>query len=79
VKNGVLDTMDRRANGQERLSASIRREAGSETTTRFLRSLPMFRAVEPLPAYFRQLLDRLDAQERQEAEPVQAKHWSGPR
>jgi len=64
MSNRVFTAMNRQANAQERLSASIRREAGSETTTRFLRSLPMFASVEPLPAYFRHLLERLDAQEQ---------------
>lgn len=67
MANEGFAVMSRQANAQERLSASIRREAGSETTTRFLRSLPMFAAVEPLPAYFRQLLERLDAQEQGKA------------
>ncbi|HEV7255969.1 MAG TPA: hypothetical protein VGN97_23120 [Mesorhizobium sp.] len=67
MANEVFIVMNRQANPQERLSASIRREAGSETTTRFLRSLPMFAAVEPLPTYFRQLLERLDAQEQRKA------------
>jgi hypothetical protein len=69
--------MNRHANGQERLSVSIQREMGSEMTTRFFRSLPFFSAAEPLPPIWRQLLDRLDAQEGVVPEHVplaEAKH-----
>lgn len=45
---------------RERLCDGIRREMGGEMTTRFLRSLPLFRTVETLPDHFRDLLDRLD-------------------
>jgi hypothetical protein len=38
----------------------IRREIGSETNTRFLRSLPAFRLDRDLPVRFQELLGRLD-------------------
>lgn len=76
MENKVNAAMNVQSNRQERLSASIRRHAGSETTTRFMRSLPAFATVEPLPAYLRQLLDRLDVQERLNAETSASGRWS---
>ncbi|MER9424088.1 hypothetical protein NKI88_16735 [Mesorhizobium sp. M0317] len=53
--------MDRNtANRSEELAADIRRQFGTEATTRFLRTLPAFRTEADIPARFRDLLDRLD-------------------
>lgn len=41
----------------------IRKEIGSETNTRFLRSLPAFRLDRDVPARFNELLCRLDEAE----------------
>ncbi|MBE7182934.1 MAG: hypothetical protein INR68_00840 [Methylobacterium mesophilicum] len=51
-------------NDRESLKTGIRRQMGAETTTRFLRSLPLFRTVETLPDHFRDMLAKLDEQER---------------
>ena len=44
----------------ERLAAEVRRQFGAEAMTRFLRTLPAFRAEADIPDHFRELLDRLD-------------------
>jgi hypothetical protein len=41
----------------------IRREIGTETNTRFLRSLPAFRLDRDVPARFQELLGRLEEAE----------------
>lgn len=51
-------------NDRERSKTSVRRQMGAEATTRFLRSLPLFRTVETLPDHLRDMLTRLDEQER---------------
>jgi hypothetical protein len=48
---------------RERLPADIRRQLGTEATTRFLRTLPTFRTESDIPDRLRELLDRLDAME----------------
>jgi hypothetical protein len=45
---------------REGLTADIRRQFGTEATTRFLRALPAFRMEADIPDHFRELLDRLD-------------------
>ena len=55
-KNGAPNDDERR----ERLAAGIRRQFGTEATTRFLRALPAFRTENDIPDRFRELLDRLD-------------------
>jgi hypothetical protein len=45
---------------REGLAADIRRQLGTEATTRFLRTLPAFRIEADIPDHFRELLDRLD-------------------
>jgi hypothetical protein len=50
-------------NDRERLQTGIRRQMGAEMTTRFLRSLPLFRTVETLPDHLRDMLAKLDEQD----------------
>ncbi|PTE08298.1 hypothetical protein [Mesorhizobium helmanticense] len=45
---------------REGLEADIRRQFGTEATTRFLRTLPAFRTELDIPDRFKELLDRLD-------------------
>ncbi|CCV05328.1 conserved hypothetical protein [Mesorhizobium metallidurans STM 2683] len=45
---------------REGLDADIRRQFGTEATTRFLRTLPAFRTELDIPDRFKELLDRLD-------------------
>ena len=52
-------------NRQDRLAGDIRRQFGDLSTTRFLRAMPAFRVVSDIPDHLRQLLDRLEASERQ--------------
>lgn len=47
----------------EKLATEVRRQFGAEAMTRFLRTLPAFRAEADIPDRFRQLLDRLDGAE----------------
>ncbi|WP_217577937.1 hypothetical protein [Mesorhizobium sp. GbtcB19] len=49
-------------NGNKRaeLANDIRRQAGSEATKRFLRTLPAFRLEKEMPERLSDLLDRLD-------------------
>ena len=49
------------------LADDIRRQAGTESTKRFLRTLPAFRLEKEVPRQFTDLLDRLD-----DAESVRA-------
>lgn len=51
-----------RTNGEKRdgLAVDIRRQLGNETTKRFLRTLPAFRAETDIPDRLKKLLDRLD-------------------
>ncbi|WP_192183406.1 hypothetical protein [Mesorhizobium amorphae] len=48
---------------REELAADIKRQVGTETTKRFLRTLPAFRLQPDLPEHLRELLDRLDGAE----------------
>ncbi|MFK0688977.1 hypothetical protein ACFX5Q_12320 [Mesorhizobium sp. IMUNJ 23033] len=48
---------------REELAADIKRQVGTETTKRFLRTLPAFRLQADLPEHLRELLDRLDGAE----------------
>ena len=52
-------------NGNRRaeLANDIRRQAGSEATKRFLRTLPAFRLEKEVPRQLSDLLDRLDGAE----------------
>lgn len=54
-----------RSNGNQHqsLSASIKRGARSDATRRLLRSLPVFRADNAMPAQFTALLEELDQAE----------------
>lgn len=54
-----------KAEDRDRLASDIRRQIADPSTTRCLRALPAFRAVEDLPDHLKVLLDRLDARERQ--------------
>lgn len=56
-------------NGNRRaeLANDIRRQAGSEATKRFLRTLPAFRLEKEVPRQLSDLLDRLDGDEAQTA------------
>jgi hypothetical protein len=47
----------------ERLVTEVRRQFGAEAVTRFLRTLPAFRAEADIPDRFRELLDRLEGAE----------------
>ncbi|TGQ71024.1 hypothetical protein EN829_001145 [Mesorhizobium sp. M00.F.Ca.ET.186.01.1.1] len=52
-----------KAEKAEKLAAEIRRQLGSEATTRVLRTLPAFRVDKDIPNRFRDQLDRLDGME----------------
>ena len=56
-------------NGNRRaeLATDIRRQAGSEATKRFLRSLPAFRLEKEVPPQLNDLLDRLSGTEAKNA------------
>jgi hypothetical protein len=47
-------------NRRAELAQDIRRQAGSESTKRFLRTLPAFRLEKEVPRRLSDLLDRLD-------------------
>ncbi len=65
MTNSAWNTMNRlNETENDRLARGIRRQIGAETTTRFLRSLPLFRTAEAVPDHFRDMLSRLDEQER---------------
>ncbi|TPJ22153.1 hypothetical protein [Mesorhizobium sp. B2-7-2] len=49
------------------LANDIRRQAGSEATKRFLRTLPVFRLEKEMPRQLTDLLDRLDGAEAENA------------
>jgi hypothetical protein len=49
------------------LANDIRRQAGSEATKRFLRSLPAFRLEQEMPRRLIDLLERLDDAEAENA------------
>ncbi|WP_214476167.1 NepR family anti-sigma factor [Mesorhizobium sp. dw_380] len=51
----------------KRLATEVRRQLGAEAMTRFLRTLPAFRIEADIPDRFRDLLDRLDRVENEEA------------
>jgi hypothetical protein len=52
-------TRDKAEKG-EKLATEVRRQFGAEAMTRFLRTLPAFRAEADIPNRFRELLDDLD-------------------
>ncbi|QKC86094.1 hypothetical protein [Mesorhizobium sp. NZP2077] len=52
-------TRDKAEKG-EKLATEVRRQFGAEAMTRFLRTLPAFRAEADIPNRFRELLDHLD-------------------
>ncbi|RWB74098.1 MAG: hypothetical protein EOQ50_16615 [Mesorhizobium sp.] len=56
-------------NGNRRaeLANDIKRQAGSEATKRFLRTLPAFRLEKEVPRRLSDLLDRLDAADARKA------------
>jgi len=56
-------------NGNRRaeLANDIRRQAGSEATKRFMRTLPAFRLEKEVPQRLSDLLDRLDGAEAKNA------------
>jgi hypothetical protein len=56
-------------NGNKRaeLANDIRRQAGSEATKRFMRTLPAFRLEKEVPQRLSDLLDRLDNAEAETA------------
>ncbi|MBZ9988311.1 hypothetical protein LB572_14530 [Mesorhizobium sp. BH1-1-5] len=56
-------------NGNRRaeLANDIRRQAGSEATKRFMRTLPAFRLEKKVPQRLSDLLDRLDNAEAKTA------------
>jgi len=55
------------ANRRAELANDIRRQAGSEATKRFLRTLPTFRLEKEMPRQLVDLLDRLDGAEAENA------------
>ncbi|MEI9404700.1 hypothetical protein O7A05_21410 [Mesorhizobium sp. Cs1330R2N1] len=57
-------------NGHRRveLANDIRRQAGSEATKRFLRTLPAFRLEKDMPRRLSDLLDRLEDAEAENAD-----------
>jgi hypothetical protein len=56
--------MSRNEQYKDRLPAEIRRQAGSESMQRFLRSLPIFSAESNLPERFNDLLGKLSDAEK---------------
>ncbi|TGP54073.1 hypothetical protein EN802_00510 [bacterium M00.F.Ca.ET.159.01.1.1] len=56
-------------NGNRRaeLADDIRRQAGSEATKRFLRTLPAFRLEKEMPRRLSDLLERLDGADAKKA------------
>jgi hypothetical protein len=54
-------------NGQG-LATEVRRQIGAAAMTRFLRTLPTFRAESDIPDRFTELLQRLDAAENDNAD-----------
>ncbi|CDX55299.1 conserved hypothetical protein [Mesorhizobium plurifarium] len=55
-------------NRRAELANDIRRQAGSEVTKRFLRTLPAFRLEKEMPQRLSDLLDRLDDAEAENAD-----------
>ncbi|CDX32626.1 hypothetical protein P9273_28635 [Mesorhizobium sp. WSM4935] len=55
-------------NRRAELANDIRRQAGSEATKRFLRTLPAFRLEKEMPQRLSDLLDRLDDVEAENAD-----------
>jgi len=56
-----------KVNRRAELADDIRRHAGSETTKRLLRTLPVFRLEKEVPRQLSDLLDRLDGAEAKTA------------
>ncbi|RUU59521.1 hypothetical protein EOD04_08140 [Mesorhizobium sp. M2C.T.Ca.TU.009.01.2.1] len=54
-------------NRRAELANDIRRQAGSEATKRFLRTLPAFRLEKEVPRRLSDLLDRLEGAEAKKA------------
>lgn len=54
-------------NRHAELANDIRRQAGSEATKRFLRTLPAFRLEKEVPRQLSDLLERLDGAEAENA------------
>ncbi|TPL37570.1 hypothetical protein [Mesorhizobium sp. B2-4-6] len=52
-----------KGNRRAELANDIRRQAGSEATKRFLRTLPVFRLEKEMPRQLSDLLDRLGGAE----------------
>lgn len=62
TRNNAARNNATRKKGERRegLDADVRRQFGTEATTRFLRTLPAFRTELDIPDRFKELLDRLD-------------------
>ena len=56
-------------NGRQtaKLQTEISRQMGSDATRRYLAAQPLFRPVEAMPDYMRNLLDQLESAEQQPA------------
>ena len=54
-------------NSRATLANDIRRQVGTETTKRLLRTLPGFRVEKEVPEHLNDLLDRLDNVEMKKA------------
>ena len=55
------------AETQEKLATDIRRQFGDRSLTRFLGAMPTYKVVSDLPHHMKELLDRLEASEREQA------------
>lgn len=61
--------MTRKPGRQEKLANEIRRQFADLSTSRFLRAMPAFKVVSDIPDHMKDLLDRLEASERQSRTP----------
>jgi len=61
--------MTRKPGRQEKLANDIRRQFADLSTSGFLRAMPAFKVVSDIPDHMKDLLDRLEASERQSRTP----------
>lgn len=51
---------------QEKLATDIRRQFSERSVVRFLGAMPAYKVVSDIPPHLKELLDRLEASERQQ-------------
>lgn len=56
------------AEPQEKLATDIRRQIGDRSLARFLGAMPTYKVVSEIPHHLKELLERLEASERQQAD-----------